>query len=117
MINKSEFPMLEKLMAGYLNMDAVEMTGCNELKGMVEYYTTRVSKKSLYKLLSEIDMFVSLAKNLDEEFEIRFDFGLFLSNFFFQFIDFLYYWHYSFYFFLTVCFEYFSHFVLFLLSL
>lgn len=75
MINKSEFPMLEKLIAGYLNMDAVEMTGCNELKGMVEYYTTRVSKKSLYKLLSEIDMFVNLANNLDEEFELRFDFG------------------------------------------
>lgn len=39
---ESNFPNLKKLMAGYLNMDAVEMTGSKELKGMVEYYTTRV---------------------------------------------------------------------------
>lgn len=74
-MTQSEFLMLEKLMAGYLNMDTVEITGCKELKGMVKYYTTRVSKKSLCRLLEELDIFESLANDLDSEFEMSFDFG------------------------------------------
>lgn len=74
-MSQSEFPMLTKLMAGYLNMDAVEMTGYKELKGMVKYYTTRVSKKSLCRLLEELDIFEKSANDLDSEFEMSFDFG------------------------------------------
>lgn len=74
-MSQSEFPMLEKLMAGYLNMDAVEMTGYKELKGMVKHYTTRVSKKSLCRLLEELDIFEKSANDLDSEFEKSFDFG------------------------------------------
>lgn len=73
---ESNFPNLKKLMAGYLNMDAVEMTGSKELKGMVEYYTTRVSKKSLEGLLKEINLYVEVASKLgDLKFEDVFDYG------------------------------------------
>lgn len=73
---ESNFPNLKKLMAGYLNMDAVEMTGSKELKGMVEYYTTRVSKKSLEGLLKEINLYVGVAGKLEDlKFEEVFDYG------------------------------------------
>lgn len=73
---ESNFPNLKKLMAGYLNMDAVEMTGSKELKGMVEYYTTRVSKKSLEGLLEEINLYVGVASKFEDlKFEDVFDYG------------------------------------------
>lgn len=73
---ESNFPNLKKLMAGYLNMDAVEITGSKELKGMVEYYTTRVSKKSLEGLLEEINLYVGVASKFEDlKFEDVFDYG------------------------------------------
>jgi len=73
---ESNFPNLMKLMAGYLNMDAVEITGSKELKGMVEYYTTRVSKKSLEGLLEEINLYVEVASKFEDvKFEDMFDYG------------------------------------------
>jgi len=73
---ENNFPNLMKLMAGYLNMNAVEMTGSKELKGMVEYYTTRVSKKSLEGLLEEINLYIEVAGKLgDLKFEDVFDYG------------------------------------------
>lgn len=73
---QSNFPHLQKLMAGYLNEDAFEITGCRELKGMVEYYTTRVSEKSMKELLVEIDVYIESTKMIeDAKFEDIFDFG------------------------------------------
>lgn len=78
---QSNFPHLQKLMAGYLNEDAFEITGCRELKGMVEYYTTRVSKKSLERLLEEINLYIEVASKLgDLKFEEVFDYGFYVGN-------------------------------------
>lgn len=78
-MTESEFPMLLKLMGGYLNMDTVEITGCKELKGMVKYYTTRVSKKSLCGLLEEMDKFEKSSGDLEADFENTFDFGFYIE--------------------------------------
>jgi len=70
------YPRIEKMMAGYINMDAYEMTGASDRLGQIRYYTTRVSPKAMAFLLLELDAFELAHKdNLTEDFEEAFDFG------------------------------------------
>ncbi|QGY33051.1 contact-dependent growth inhibition system immunity protein [Pantoea cypripedii] len=75
------YPRIEKMMAGYINMDAYEMTGSEDRAEQVLYYTTRVSPKALKDLLSELDEFErEHSDNLTDDFEDAFDFGAYIPD-------------------------------------
>ncbi|NIF58942.1 hypothetical protein F3J27_09125 [Enterobacter sp. Ap-916] len=70
------YPRIEKMMAGYINMDACEIAGSPNLNDQVAYYTTRVSPKALRALLLELDQYErEHCKNLTDSFEDEFDYG------------------------------------------
>ncbi|EHC3600248.1 TPA: contact-dependent growth inhibition system immunity protein [Klebsiella pneumoniae] len=70
------YPRIEKMMAGYINMDAFEIAGSPELKDQVAYFISRVSPKALRALLDELDRFESEhADSLADDFEAAFDYG------------------------------------------
>ncbi|WP_456310957.1 contact-dependent growth inhibition system immunity protein [Serratia proteamaculans] len=70
------YPRIEKMMAGYINMDAYEITGAEDRAGQIRYYTTRVSPKAMKALLVELDEFEQAHRErLTDDFEEEFDFG------------------------------------------
>lgn len=70
------FPNILKMMAGYINMDAFEITGSKDRGGQVRYFTTRVSPKTMKLLMIELDSFERLhSDDLTDQFEEAFDFG------------------------------------------
>lgn len=70
------YPRIEKMMAGYINMDAYEITGSSDLKDQVVYFTSRVSPKALRALLKELEQFErEHADSLTDDFEAAFDYG------------------------------------------
>lgn len=70
------YPRIEKMMAGYINMDAYEIAGSSNLSDQVAYYTTRVSPKALRALLLELNDFERMHRqNLTDDFENEFDYG------------------------------------------
>ena len=75
------YPRIEKMMAGYINMDAYELTGSHELDAQIRYYTTRVSPKALKELLVELRKFeAEHSGDLTDEFEDSFDFGAYIPD-------------------------------------
>lgn len=75
------YPRIEKMMAGYINMDAAEISGSPNLNDQVSYYATRVSPKALRALLVELDQFESEhSHNLTHDFEEIFDYGANISD-------------------------------------
>lgn len=72
----TKYPRIEKMMAGYINMDAYEITGASDQAGQIRYYTTRVSPKAMKALLVELDAFEQAHnENLTNDFYEEFDFG------------------------------------------
>ncbi|WP_312274257.1 contact-dependent growth inhibition system immunity protein [Pseudescherichia sp.] len=70
------YPRIEKMMAGYINMDAYEIAGSSDLKDQVSYFISRVSPKALRALVEELDRFErEHADNLADDFEAAFDYG------------------------------------------
>lgn len=70
------YPRIEKMMAGYINMDAYEITGASDQAGQIRYYTTRVSPKAMKALLVELDAFEQAHnESLTNDFYEEFDFG------------------------------------------
>lgn len=70
------YPRIEKMMAGYINMDAYEIAGSSDLKDQVVYFISRVSPKALRALVEELDRFEhEHADSLADDFEAAFDYG------------------------------------------
>lgn len=75
------YPRIEKMMAGYINMDADEITGSSNLKDQVAYFISRVSPKALRALIEELDQFEhEHSDSLADDFEAAFDYGANLED-------------------------------------
>lgn len=75
------YPRIEKMMAGYINMDADEIAGSSNLKDQVAYFISRVSPKALRALVEELDQFEhEHSDSLADDFEAAFDYGANLED-------------------------------------
>ncbi|WP_437609738.1 contact-dependent growth inhibition system immunity protein [Erwinia sp. V71] len=70
------YPRIHKMMGGYINMDASDITGHCDYEGQIRYYMSRVSPKALSELLTELECFEAEHRpNLSADFDKAFDYG------------------------------------------